>query len=194
MISPSRALLLLDGERQARGQQVGQPARLPRIDRGDLELLRDLLALVDHPLEEPVHVVHQRVELDPFLDDLLVRLDLADEIGLGLHDADQPRPILALADDPRGAVGEFQHLQDQPDADRREQVVHPGRVRLRMQLADQRDHAFADHRVVDQPDAARPVDDQRHHRLRERRHRTATAAGGRGKSPSPGSPAGRPAR
>ena len=62
-----QALLLLDRERQARGQQVGQPARLAGVDRGDLKLLGDLLALVDHPLKEPVDVVHQGVELDPLL-------------------------------------------------------------------------------------------------------------------------------
>ena len=65
-------LLLLDRERQARAEQVGQPARLARVHRGDLELLGHLLALVDHPLEQPVDVVHQGVELDPLLDDLLV--------------------------------------------------------------------------------------------------------------------------
>ena len=66
-----QALLLLDRERQARGQQVGQPARLAGVDRRDLKLFGDLLALVDHPLKEPVDVVHQGVELDALLDDLL---------------------------------------------------------------------------------------------------------------------------
>ncbi len=112
-----QALLLLDRERQARGQQVGQPARLLRVDRRDLQLLGDLLALVDHPLKEPVDVMHQRIELDAPLDDVFVRLDPADQVGLGLHDADQPRPVLPLADDPRRAVGELEHLQDQADAD-----------------------------------------------------------------------------
>ena len=40
-------LLLLDRERQARSQQVGQPAGLAGVDRGDLELFGNLLALVD---------------------------------------------------------------------------------------------------------------------------------------------------
>ena len=141
-----QALLLLDRERQARGQQVGQPARLARVDRRDLELLGDLLALVDHPLEEPVHVVHQRVELDPLLDDLLARLDLGRSgRARSATTLDQPGPVLPLADDPGRAVGELEHLEDQPDADRREQVVHPGRVGLGMQLADQADHPLADH-------------------------------------------------
>ena len=61
-------LLLLDRERQARAEQVGQPARLAGVHRRDLKLLGHLLALVDHPLEEPVDVVHQGVELDPLLD------------------------------------------------------------------------------------------------------------------------------
>ena len=45
-------LLLLDRERQARAEQVGQPAGLAGVHRGDLQLLGHLLALVDHPLEE----------------------------------------------------------------------------------------------------------------------------------------------
>ncbi len=36
-----------------------------------------------------------------------------------------------------------------------------------MKLADQADHPLADHAVVDQPDAAGPVDDQRHDGLRK---------------------------
>ena len=63
-------LLLLDRERQARRQQVGQPARLAGVHGRDLELLGDLLALVDHPLEEPVDVMDQGVELDAFLERL----------------------------------------------------------------------------------------------------------------------------
>ena len=108
-----QALLLLDRERQARGQQVGQPARLAGVDRGDLKLLGDLLALVDHPLEEPVDVVHQGVELDPLLDDLLARLDLGRPgTARSATTADQPGPVLPLADDPRRAVGELEHLED----------------------------------------------------------------------------------
>ena len=45
-------LLLLDRERQAGAQEVGQPARVAGVHRGDLEFLGDLLALVDHPLEQ----------------------------------------------------------------------------------------------------------------------------------------------
>ena len=126
-------LLLLDRERQARGQQVGQPARLAGVHRRDLQLLGNLLALVDHPLEEPVDVMDQGVELDPFLELLLQRLDLADQVGLGLHHLHQPGPGLPLADDPGRAVRELEHLQDGPDADRRVQVVHPRLVDLGME-------------------------------------------------------------
>ena len=90
-----QALLLLDRERQARGQQVGQPPRLARVDRRDLKLLGDLLALVDHPLKEPIHMVNQGVELDPCLDDLVARLDPADQVGLGLRDRRPAGPGIA---------------------------------------------------------------------------------------------------
>ena len=85
-------------------------------------------------------MVHQGVELDPLLDDVLARLDPADQVGLGLRHRHQPGPVLPLADDPRRAVGELEHLQDRAHADHREQVVHPGRLGLGMELADQADH------------------------------------------------------
>ncbi len=167
MISPSRTLFLLDRERQARRQQVGQPPRLARVDRRDLELFGNLLALVDHSLKKPIHVVDQGVELDSGLDDLIARLDPADQVGLGLRDRDQAGPVLPLADDPGRAVRELEHLEDQAHADHREKVVHPGRVGLGMELADQADHALADHAVIDQADAAGTVDHERNHGLRK---------------------------
>ena len=160
-----KALFLLDRERQARRQQVRQPPRLAGIDRRDLKLFGDLLALVDHPLKEPVHVVNQGVELDPGLDDFVARLDPADQVGLGLRHRHQPGPVLPLADDPRRAVGELEHLEDQAHADHREQVVHARRVGLGVELADQTDHALADHAIIDQADAAGTVDHQRNHGL-----------------------------
>ena len=76
-------LLLLDRERQAGAEEVGEPAWLPGVHRGDLQFLGDLLRLVDHPLEQAVDVVDERVELDPFLDHVFERFDPADEVGLG---------------------------------------------------------------------------------------------------------------
>ena len=160
-------LLLLDRERQARAEQVGQAARLAGVHRGDLELLGHLLALVDHPLEEPVDVVHQGVELDPLLDDVLQRLDLADQVGLGLDDLDQAGAEQPLADDPGRAVGELQHLEDRADADGRVQVGERRLVGVGVALGDQADHLVADQDLVDQLDPARPVHDQRDDRLGE---------------------------
>ena len=162
-----QALLLLDRERQTRGQQVRQPARLAGVDRRDLKLLGDLLALVDHSLEKSVHMMNQGVELDTPLDDLLARFDAADHVGLGLHHLDQPRTILPLADDPSRAVREFQHLEDQAHADDRVQVVDARHVGLGMELTDQTHHPLADHAIIDQPDPAGPVDYQRNHGLRK---------------------------
>ena len=85
-------LPLLDRERQARGQQVNQPPRLAGVHRRDLKLLRNLLTLIDHPLEEPIDVMDVGVKLDPFLQLLFQWLDLTDEIRLGLDHLDQPRP------------------------------------------------------------------------------------------------------
>ena len=160
-------LPLLDRERQARRQQIGQPARLAGVHRRDLKLLGNLLALIHHPLEEAVDVVDQGVELDAFLELFLQGLDLADQVGLGLDHLHQARPGLPLADDPGRSVRELEHLQDRPDADRRVQVGHARLVHLRMQLADQAHQPLADQHVIDQANPARPVDDQRHDRLRK---------------------------
>ena len=162
-----QALLLLDRERQARCEQVGQPARLARIDRRDLQLLGDLLALVDHPLKEPVDVMDERVELNASLDDVFVRLDPPDQVRLGLHQPHQPRSMLTLADDPSRPVREFEHLENQAHAHDRIQVVDPRRIRLRMKLADQPDHSLADHAIIDQANSAGPIHDERHDRLRK---------------------------
>ena len=163
-----QALLLLDRERQARGQQVRQPARLARVDRRDLQLLGDLLALVDHPLEEPVDVMHQGVELDPSLDDLLVRLDL----GRSGTARSAPRSTSRARYCPWQTIrvepsGNLSILRIRPTQTIGYRSSIPGAVGLGMELADQPDHPLADHAIVDQPDAAGPVDHQRHHGLRK---------------------------
>ena len=167
LISPRRLCFssIVNGRLEA--SKVRQPPGLARVDRGDLKFFGNLLALIDHALEKSVHVVNQGIELDAGFDDFLAGLDAADQIRLGLRDGHQPRPVLPLADDTCRAIGELEHLEDQADAHHREQVVFAGRVGLGMNLAHEADHAFADHAVVDQPDAARPVDHQRHDRLRE---------------------------
>ncbi len=86
-----QALLLLDRERQTRGQQIRQPARFAGIDRGDLKLLGDLLTLVDHALKKPVHMMNQGVELDPRLDDFFAWLNASHQVWLGLR---PPRPTV----------------------------------------------------------------------------------------------------
>ncbi len=145
-------LLLLDRERQAGAQEVGEPAGLAGVHRGDLQFLGDLLALVDHPLEEAVDVVDQGVELDAFLDDVLQRLDPADEEGLALDDLDQSGADHPLADDPGRAVGELEHLEDRADAKGRIEVTDGRVVGLGMALGDQAEGFFAAHDVVDQLD------------------------------------------
>ena len=182
-----QALLLLDRERQARGQQVGQPARLARVDRGDLELLGDLLALVDHPLEEPVDVVHQGVELDPLLDDLLVRLDLGrpGRARSARRSTSRARycPWQTIRVEPSGNLSILRTSPTQTVGNR---SSIPGASVSGCSWLTRRDHPLADHRVVDQPDAARPVDHQRHHRLREDHVGPQRQERDAGRSPSPG--------
>ena len=164
---PEQALLFLDGEWQTRGQEIGQPSRFLGIDGRDLQFLRNLLALVDHPLKEAVDVMYERIELDTPLDHVIVGLDPADQVRFGLHQSDQPSPMLPLANDSSRAVRELEHLEDQAHAHDRIKVVDSGCIGLGVKLANQPDHPFADHTVVDQSNSTRAVDDQRHHGLRK---------------------------
>ena len=162
-----KLLLLLDRERQARTEEVGQSAGLPRVHRGDLQFLGDLLALVDHPLKEKIDVVDQGVKLDPFLDHVVEGLDPTDQERLGLDDLDQPGADHPLADDPGRTVGELEHLEDGADADRGVEVADGGVVGLGMALGDEAEGFFAGHDVVDQLDPGGPIDHQRDDGLRK---------------------------
>ncbi len=71
-------------------------------------------------------MMDQGIELDPFVHHVVIGLDLSDQVRFELLDLRQLGPVQSLADDPGGAVGEFQHLQDRPDADGRIEVFNPG--------------------------------------------------------------------
>ena len=160
-------LLLLDRERQAGTEEVGQAARLAGVHRRDLQLLGDLLALLDHPLEEAVDVVDLGVELHPFFNHIFERFDPADQVGFGLDDLDQAGAEHPLRDDPGRAVGELEHLQDVADAEGRVEVADRRLIGLRVALGDQAEGLFLGHDVVDQLDPGGPVDHQRDDGLRE---------------------------
>ncbi len=169
-------LLLVDRERKAGEQQVGQGAGLARVHHGDLKLLGQLaVALLDHPVEQAVDVVHQGVDLDALFLGLLQRHHPSDEERLGLGQLDQPSAVEPLDDDARRAVGELEHLQDGADAEDIMQVALCGLVRLGPDLGDQAERA-ADADLVEQPDPRRPADDQRARPSAERPPRPATAA------------------
>ena len=179
-------LALLDREGQARGQQVNQPPWLSGVHGRDLKLLRNLLALIDHPLEEPIDMMDQGVKLNPFLQLLFQWLDLTNQIGLGLNHLDQPRPGLTLTHNPSRTVRKLEHLEHGPDTNCRIEVSHPRLVDLRMQLADQPDQPLPDQDVIHQSNPAGTVDHQRHDRLwkhdirAQRKKRQAVGVFGRG--------------
>ena len=107
------------------------------------------------------------VELDPGFDNLIAGLDATDQVRFGLGDGDQAGPVLALADNPGRSIRELEHLENQAHADHREKIVHPGRVCLGMELADQADHPLTNHAVINQANAAGPIDHERNDGLRK---------------------------
>ena len=154
-------------ERQARGQQVRQSAWLTGVHRRDLELFGNLLALIDHPLKQPVDVMNQGVEFDSLFQHLLERLHLADQIRFGLNDPHQPGSRLSLADNPSGPVRKLQHLEHGADADRRKKIRHSRLIHFGVVLARQADQTFRNQHIIHQTNPTGTVDHQRHDRLRE---------------------------
>src|SRR6185312_9159146 len=130
-------LLLFDRERQTRAEQVRQSARLLGVHRGDLELFRNLLALLDHSLEQSIDVMDQRVQLNAFLENVLDRLYLSHQERFRLHDLNQSRAKEPLTDDPRRTVRELEHLEHGTDAKRRIKVIRLRLVSVCFLLRDQ---------------------------------------------------------
>jgi hypothetical protein len=103
-------LPLLDRERQAGRQEIGQTPRLAGIHGRDLELLGNLLALIHHPLKKAIDMMNLGVDFNAFFQLFFQRLDFGEKIGLSLNHLDKAGSGLSFAHDSRGSVRKFQHL------------------------------------------------------------------------------------
>ena len=160
-------LLLLELERQVRGDRVGEPAALVDPGHGGQDLGRDLLVelhiLVELREQRPAH----RLDLVGLAFLPGQRHGLRRKVLALVDDADEARAARALDEHLHGTVGELQHLQHRRDAADRVQVLGRRIVLGGRLLRHQQDLLAGVHRDVERLDRLRPSDEQGDHHVRE---------------------------
>ena len=160
-------LLLLELERQVRGDRVGQPAAVVDAGHRGQDLGRDLLVELDVLVElreqRPAHRL-DLVRLPALAGD---RGRLGREVVGLVDDAVEPRPLRALDQHLHGAVGQLQHLQHRRHAADRVEILGARVVLGRGLLRDEQDVLAGVHRDVERLDRLRAPDEQRDHHVRE---------------------------
>ena len=180
-------LLLLELQRQVRGDRVGEPAAVVDAGHRRQDFRRNLLV--------ELHVlVELREQRTPH------RLDLVRTAGVGRQVGRQRRHVFALVDDTvdaralrafdqhlHGAVGQLQHLQHRGDAADRVEILGRRIVLGGRFLRDEQDVLAGVHRDVERLDGFRAPDEQRDHHVREdhdvaqREQRQRSGVGGNGR-------------
>jgi hypothetical protein len=160
-------LLVLELERQVRGDRVGQPAGV--VDAGDRgqDLRRDLLVQLDVLVELLRHGAAQGLDL--------ALCSTSGGTGVTSETKYSPlsvtpvrdRALDALDEHLHRAVGELQHLQDRRDAADLEHVVGLGLVLAGGLLRDQHDLAAGFHRDLERLDRLRAADEHGNDHVRE---------------------------
>ena len=182
-------LLVLQLERQVRGDGVGQAARL--VDAGDRgqDLGRNLLVQLDVLVELLHHGAAQRLDLGVVLVGVrhLQRRDGGDEMRfVAVLDVGHGGALLALDQHLHGAVGQLQHLKDGGDATNLEHVAHQRFVLGGGLLCHQHDAAVGGHGGLERLDALGPPHEQRddhvgkHHHVAQRQQRQVDRGGWQG--------------
>ncbi len=154
-------LAFVEGEVEVGGDEVGEEAGALDVEGGELDLLGEAGGLFDDFLKVVVGVAGERGELHGFLLGVAPDFEVGAEVGLlsrVIFDADAPE---AFDEDADGVVGEFQHLEHSGRAPVLEHLLRFRIVRRRILLQRQPDEPVAVHRVVNELDAARRLDQQR---------------------------------
>jgi hypothetical protein len=166
-------LLVVELERQVRGDGVGQAARIVDArDRGQ-DLGRNLLVELHVLVELLHHGAAQRLDLGALLRGGLDHFDrrhVGREVGFAVVDAIDARALLAFHQHLHRAVGQLQHLQNGRDAADLEHVLDRGLVLGGGLLRHQHDAALRFHRELERLDALRTADEQRNHHVGEHDH------------------------
>ena len=164
--------LLLDrraDRRQARGDEVGELARIGDVGGERLQVVGQQRRQRHHLLEVALDVALQRVDLEVVLvaQHLVGRHDRGAQVGAGLDDPVEPDPRQPLDDQPQAAVRQLEHLVDVGGGADRIEVVLQRLLDRGFALGEHADHPAAGGRLVDQAHRRFARDGQRHERVRE---------------------------
>ena len=163
-------LLLLELERQVRGDRVGQSAGVVDAGERGQDLGRNLLVEFDVLLELGNDRAAQRLGLGTLDGIRLDRGDLAGEVRIRVFDGVDAGALRALDQHLHGAVGQLQHLQDAGDAADFVDVFGSGIILAGGLLRHQHDALARFHRDFQRADRARTADEQRDDHVREHHH------------------------
>ncbi len=163
-------LLLLELQRQMRGNRVGQAARLVDSGNRGQDFGRDLLVQFYVLIELRDDRAAQRLG---FGGRLLIghdRQHVGGEMRRAVDDALDAGALRAFDQHLDRAIGQLQHLQDVRDAADLVDVLGFGLVLRRVLLRDQHDAFAGFHRSFERLDRLRTADEQRNDHVREDDH------------------------
>ncbi len=161
--------LLLVRRRQAQGagDEVGEHHRVLDVGHHHRQLLRQVRDLADDGGELALDVAHQRGQLRALGDDVGGALHLGDEVGLSLDPLRDAHALRALDEHPQGVIGQADHPGDGAEHPDVIELLGGGRLDLGVAAGEQDDRAVAAQGVVDELDAARLADVERHDQFGE---------------------------
>jgi len=150
------------------GYKVRQPpGRLDRARRKQ-HLMRDRLSELRGLLEVGEQVAHQRSRLDVRVRRLLDDLDTHLEVRVFLEVLQDPDPLTPFYERLRGAVGEFELLEDRDGAAYLVDLSGLGVLGLGRALSDERDEVILAHGFLKRVDRTFPAHEERHHKVGEK--------------------------
>jgi hypothetical protein len=163
-------LLLLELERQVRGDRVGKPARLVDAAERSQYLGRNLFVQFHVLVELRNHRAAQRLDLVRNLVVRRYRRRLDREVRFGIDNLVDARALAALDQHLHRAVGQLQHLQNVGNGADAVQVFRRRLVLGRRFLGHQYDALAGLHRRLQRLDRFRAPDKQRNDHMREYHH------------------------
>ncbi len=160
-------LLLLELQRQVRGNRVGQPAAIVDARHRRQDFRRNLLVELDVLVELPEQRAAHRLDLVRAVFDAGQQGRFGGQVFARIRHADDSRALRALDQHFDRAVRQLQHLEHRRHAADVVQIVGRGLVLGRGLLGDQQDVLARFHRHVERLDRLRAADEQRDDHVRE---------------------------
>ena len=143
------ALLGLD-RAQRRGDEVAQRARVVDVRGSQLKLLGQVRREPDDAREEALHVARQRLDLRSLEQHVRQRVELSEQVGVGVEAVQELHALEALDEDPQTPVGDLDHLVHEGDRADLVDVAPGGHLDRPVARGHEREQPVAGHDVVDQ--------------------------------------------